>query len=63
MGVIDGAGKELPLQIPGTVKLMRIRPILGQDLLKPKPGINDLAVAEGGENGTKELNLTVPARR
>ena len=44
----------------GTVKLRRIRPSWEQNLLEFRPGINDFEVVEGGENVTKQLNLTVP---
>ena len=44
----------------GTVKLSRICPFCGRILLDQKLRINDLAVAAGGENAAKLLNLTVP---
>ncbi len=44
----------------GTVKLSRIRPFCGRILLDQRLRINDLAVAAGGENAAKLLNLTVP---
>ena len=44
----------------GTVKLSRIRPFCGRILLHQRLRINDLAVAAGGENAAKLLNLTVP---
>ena len=44
----------------GTVKLSRIRPFCGKILLDQRLRINDLAVAAGGENAAKLLNLTVP---
>ena len=43
----------------GTVKLSRIRPFCGRILLDQRLRINDLAVAAGGENAAKLLNLTV----
>ena len=46
----------------GTVKLSRICPFCGRILLDQRLRINDLAVAPGGENAAKLLNLTVPAR-
>ena len=46
----------------GTVKLSRICPFCGRILLDQRLIINDLAVAAGGENAAKLLNLTVPAR-
>ena len=46
----------------GTVKLSRIRPFCGRILLDQRPRINDLAVAAGGENAAKLLNLTVPSK-
>ncbi len=36
-------------------------PICGRNLLEARRGINDFDVVEGGENGAKQLNLTVPA--
>ena len=45
----------------GTVKLSRIRPFCGRILLDQRLRIKDLAVAAGGENAAKLLNLTVPA--
>ena len=45
----------------GTVKLSRIRPFCGRILLDQRLRINDLAVAAGGENAAKLLNLTVPS--
>ena len=45
----------------GTVKLSRIRPFCGRILLDQRLRINDLAVAAGGENAAKLLNLTVSA--
>ena len=45
----------------GTVKLSRIRPFCGKILLDQRLRINDLAVAAGGENAAKLLNLTVPS--
>ena len=44
----------------GTVKLSRIYPFCGRILLDQRLRINDLAVAAGGENAAKLLNLTVP---
>ena len=44
----------------GTVKLSRICPFCGRILLDNRLRINDLAVAAGGENAAKLLNLTVP---
>ena len=44
----------------GTVKLSRICPFRGRILLDQRLIINDLAVAAGGENAAKLLNLTVP---
>ena len=44
----------------GTVKLSRICPFCGRILLDQRLRINDLAVAAGGENAAKLLNLTVP---
>ena len=44
----------------GTVKLSRICPFCGRILLDQRLRINDLAVATGGENAAKLLNLTVP---
>ena len=44
----------------GTVNLSRIRPVCGRNLLKPRPGINDLEVVEGCENVAEKLKLTVP---
>ena len=49
-------------QLEGTVKLSRIRPFCGRILLDQRLRINDLAVAAGGENAAKLLNLTVPFR-
>ena len=46
----------------GTVKLSIIRPFCGRILLDQRLRINDLAVAAGGENAAKLLNLTVPRR-
>ena len=46
----------------GTVKLSRICPFCGRILLDQRLRINDLAVAAGGENAAKLLNLTVPLR-
>ena len=46
----------------GTVKLSRIRPFCGRILLDQRLRINDLAVAAGGENAAKLLNLTVSFR-
>ena len=46
----------------GTVKLSRICPFCGRILLDQRLRINDLAVAAGGENAAKLLNLTVPIR-
>ena len=46
----------------GTVKLSRIRPFCGRILLDQRLRINDLAVAAGGENAAKLLNLTVPGQ-
>ena len=46
----------------GTVKLSRICPFCGRILLDQRLRINDLAVATGGENAAKLLNLTVPSR-
>ena len=45
----------------GTVKLSRICPFCGRILLDQRLRINDLAVAAGGENAAKLLNLTVPS--
>ena len=45
----------------GTVKLSRICPFCGKILLDNRLRINDLAVATGGENAAKLLNLTVPS--
>ena len=45
----------------GTVKLRRICPFCGRILLDQRLRINDLAVAAGGENAAKLLNLTVPS--
>ena len=45
-----------------TVKLSRIRPFCGRILLDQRLRINDLAVAPGGENAAKLLNLTVPSK-
>ena len=47
--------------ILGTVKLSRICAFCGRILLDQRLIINDLAVAAGGENAAKLLNLTVPA--
>ena len=47
----------------GTVKSSRICPFCGRILLDQRLRINDLAVAAGGENAAKLLNLTVPSRR
>ena len=44
----------------GTVKLSRICPFCGRILLDQRLRINDLAVAAGGENAAKLVNLTVP---
>ena len=41
--------------------MSRIRPFCGRILLDNRLRINDLAVAAGGENAAKLLNLTVPA--
>ena len=46
----------------GTVKLSRICPFFGRILLDQRLRINGLAVAAGGENAAKLLNLTVPTR-
>ena len=46
----------------GTVKLSRICPFCGRILLDNRLIINDLAVAAGGENAAKLLNLTVPSQ-
>ena len=46
--------------VVGTVKLSRICPFCGRILLDQRLRINDLAVAAGGENAAKLLNLTVP---
>ena len=46
----------------GTVKLSRICAFRGRILLDQRLIINDLAVAAGGENAAKLLNLTVPWR-
>ena len=46
----------------GTVKLSRIYPFCGRILLDQRLIINDLAVAAGGEDAAKLLNLTVPAQ-
>ena len=46
--------------LTGTVKLSRICPFCGRILLDQRLRINDLAVAAGGENAAKLLNLTVP---
>ena len=43
-----------------TVKLSRICPFCGRILLDNRLIINDLAMAAGGENAAKLLNLTVP---
>ena len=43
--------------------MSRIRPFCGRILLDQRLRINDLAVAAGGENAAKLLNLTVPSRR
>ena len=48
--------------LPGTVKLSRICPFCGRILLDQRLRINDLAVAAGGENAAKLLNLTVPSK-
>ena len=48
-------------RLVGTVKLSRICPFCGRILLDKRLIINDLAVAAGGENAAKLLNLTVPA--
>ena len=40
--------------------MSRIRPFCGRILLDQRLRINDLAVAAGGENAAKLLNLTVP---
>ena len=55
-------GSELRGQVEGTVKLSRICPFCGRILLDQRLRINDLAVAAGGENAAKLLNLTVPRR-
>ena len=47
-------------ELAGTVKLSRICPFCGRILLDQRLRINDLAVAAGGENAAKLLNLTVP---
>ena len=47
----------------GTVKLSRICPFCGRILLDQRLRINDLAVAAGGENAAKLLNLTVPPEK
>ena len=47
----------------GTVKLSKICPFCGKILLDQRLRINDLAVAAGGENAAKLLNLTVPLER
>ena len=54
----NGCGQVLLLR--GTVKLSRICPFCGRILLDQRLRINDLAVAAGGENAAKLLNLTVP---
>ena len=46
--------------LDGTVKLSRICPFCGRILLDQRLRINDLAVAAGGENAAKLLDLTVP---
>ena len=46
----------------GTVKLSRICPFCGRVLMDNRLRINDLAVAAGGENAAKLLNLTVPSK-
>ena len=51
----------LPRITAGTVKLSRICPFCGRILLDQRLRINDLAVAAGGENAAKLLNLTVPS--
>ena len=48
--------------LAGTVKLSRICPFCGRILLHQRLRINDLAVAAGGENAAKLLNLTVPQK-
>ena len=48
------------MHLKGTVKLSRICPFCGRILLDQRLRINDLAVAAGGENAAKLLNLTVP---
>ena len=40
--------------------MSRICPFCGRILLDQRLRINDLAVAAGGENAAKLLNLTVP---
>ena len=42
--------------------MSRICPFCGRILLDQRLRINDLAVAAGGENAAKLLNLTVPGR-
>ena len=48
------------VRAPGTVKLSRICAFCGRILLDQRLIINDLAVAAGGENAAKLLNLTAP---
>ena len=57
---IHGSARDPTYERPksGTVKLSRICPFCGRILLDQRLGINNLAVAAGGENAAKLLNLT-----
>ena len=60
LGINNGRRPQLDNTPWGTVKLSRICPFCGRILLDQRLIINDLAVAAGGENAAKLLNLTVP---
>ncbi len=59
--IIDPQALPPVVCLRGTVKLSRICPFCGRILLDQRLRINDLAVAAGGENAAKLLNLTVPS--
>ena len=58
--MVTAAHSALDKALNGTVKLSRICPFCGRILLDQRLRINGLAVAAGGENAAKLLNLTVP---
>ena len=61
LGLMYDNGEGVPENdAEGTVKLSRICPFCGKILLDQRLRINGLAVAAGGENAAKLLNLTVP---